>query len=154
MGGTQLRYGRAVSMFVLAYLVITVLAVALALALEAAMNAPPTQAMVFSPSYVLSEKFYPLLNLLVWTTFAWVYFKPRSDDSGRLREALHLGAFWLGLALVVDYVAFVYFKHPYSLSAHDFYVGQFPWIYLIYVALFASPAVYVLLGSKSYRQKA
>jgi len=44
-----------------------------------------------------------------------------------------------GGALVVDYVFFVLIKNPISLSPHDFYIGQSPWIYLIYVAILISP---------------
>ena len=36
-------------------------------------------------------------------------------------------------AIVVDYVGFVLIKNPISLTPHDFYIGQFPWIYLIYI---------------------
>jgi hypothetical protein len=51
--------------------------------------------------------------------------------------------------MLVDYVGFVLIKNPISLSAHDFYIGQFPWIYLIYLAIFVSPLLYVLLRRKS-----
>ena len=68
-------------------------------------------------------------------------------------EAFALGAFWLTLAVLVDYVGFVLIKNPISLSPHDFYIGQFPWIYLIYVAVFFSPWCYVTFvaarGSKA-----
>ncbi len=147
---TRLRIARALWTFVLAYVVITILAVALSLALEAAMHVPPLPAseMVFSPSYVLSEKIYPFLNLLVWMTFSWVYFKPRTITHHLAGEAIHLAVFWLALAVVVDYVGFVRIHHPYSLSPHDFYVEQFPWIYLIYFAILASPPLYVRLRAK------
>ncbi len=145
---TRLRYKRAVVAFVLAYFVITVLAIALALFLEAIMNVPPTADMVHSPSYVLAEKIYPALNLLVWVTFSWFYFKIRRTESGLFKEALVLGLFWLGLALAVDYIGFVLIKHPYSLSAHDFYVGQFPWIYFVYVVLCLGPICYAVLQSR------
>jgi hypothetical protein len=151
MSESGFRTRRALVTFALAYVVVTVLAAALSISLEAAMHVPPTPAydMVHSPSYLLSEKFYPILNLLVWTTFAWVYFGPRARSKGRMPEAFRLGALWLGLALIVDYVGFVLIRHPYSLNAHDFYVEQFPWIYLVYAALLVSPALYATLARTS-----
>jgi hypothetical protein len=148
---TPIRRSRALTTFVLAYVAITILAITLSLSLEAAMRVPPMPAaeMVHSPSYVLSEKIYPVLNLAVWTAFSWVYFRPRLAAPGRMGEALRLGLVWLALALIVDYVGFVWIRHPYSLSAHDFYVGQFPWIYLIYAAIVMSPPIYVTLSSTS-----
>ncbi len=146
-----LRYRRAIVAFVLAYVVITVLAVALAIGLETAMKPQPVPNMVFSPSYLLAEKFYPVLNLLVWVPFAWFYFRGRDISERTFREARALGLVWLGLALVVDYVGFVAIQNPYSLSAHDFYVSQFPWIYLIYVVVLASPTLYVAFQSRGDR---
>ena len=104
--------------------------------------------MVHSPSYVFAEKFFPIINVLVWTAFSWVYFKSRRSAPVLSREALTLGAFWLFFAILVDYVGFVLIKNPISLSAHDFYIGQFPWIYLIYLAILVSPILYATLRSK------
>jgi hypothetical protein len=145
---TEFRYTRAIITFFAAYVIVTLLAVALSMAAEAAMHNPPTRDMVHSPSYVFAEKFFPIINLLVWTAFSWVYFKLRRSAPVLSREALTLGAFWLLFAILVDYVGFVLIKNPISLSAHDFYIGQFPWIYLIYLAILVSPILYVSLRSK------
>lgn len=144
----KLRYTRAIVTFFAAYVVVTLVAAALSVALEAAMHNPPTSDMVHSPSYVFAEKFFPIINLLVWTAFSWVYFKLRRGAPVLFREALALGAFWLLLSCLVDYVGFVLIKNPISLSAHDFYIGQFPWIYLIYLAILVSPILYATLWSK------
>jgi hypothetical protein len=48
----------------------------------------------------------------------------------------------------VDYVGFALIKNPFSLSAHDFYISQFPWIYLIYLAILVSPILYATWRSK------
>ena len=145
---TEFRYTRAIITFFAAYVIVTLLAVALSMAAEAAMHNPPTRDMVHSPSYVFAEKFFPIINLLVWTAFSWVYFKLRRSAPVLSREALTLGAFWLLFAILVDYVGFVLIKNPFSLSAHDFYIGQFPWIYLIYLAILVSPILYATWRSK------
>lgn len=99
--------------------------------------AGPTQ----DPSYLLEEKFLPLANLVVWTVFALVYFaKRRAGAQSRFTEPLRLGALWLAIALPVDFLAFVVIKSPEAMTAPAFYIGQFPWIYLIYTAVFLSPA--------------
>jgi hypothetical protein len=70
------------------------------------------------------------------------------------REAWALGAFWLAAAVVMDYVGFVLIKNPISLSPHDFYIGQLPWIYLIYVAVLLSPFCYLIFASRGGSQSA
>jgi hypothetical protein len=144
----RMRYPRAIAVFCLAYLTITIVAASCSIALEALLQPPPTPDKVHSASYVVSERFYPLLNLVVWTAFSALYFR-RSTPS--MREALGLGAAWLALALVVDYAAFVAIEHPFSLDARDFYIEQFPWIYLIYAAVAVSPALYVKLRARRRR---
>jgi hypothetical protein len=145
--GNAKRFGylRAIAVFCLAYVTITVVAAGCSIAFEHWLQPPPTPEKVHSASYVASERIYPLLNLVVWTAFSAVYFRTRAPS---MDEAFALGALWLAMALVVDYAAFVAIEHPYSLNAHDFYVEQFPWIYLIYAAVVASPALYFALGSR------
>jgi hypothetical protein len=69
-----------------------------------------------------------------------------------MNEALRLGAFWLALALPFDVIFFILVKSPYSLSFHDFYVGQLPWIYLVYAVLFVSPLCYVAIFRQRSRR--
>lgn len=142
----SLQLGRALWTFVVAYVAITIVATVFSIALEQAMHVPAGPPME-SPAYLLAERFFPLMNFLVWMPVAALYFKGRGPIENT-REAKLLGAFWLVLAMVVDFVGFVLIKNPISLSPHDFYIGQFPWIYLIYVAVFASPWCYVLLRRK------
>jgi len=141
-----LRYRRAFGTFVLAYITITIVAAALSIWLESLMHVPAGSTdPVHTPSYILAEKFYPLLNLIVWGGFSWVYF--RKDDKSSVKRALALGTFWLMMALPVDYVGFVLIRHPWSLSAHDFYIGQYPWIYLIYITIAISPLLWTTIHS-------
>jgi hypothetical protein len=149
---TELRWGRAVWIFCAAYVVVTVLAVGLSVAIGVFGHMPPTAEPMQNQAYLLSERFLPWMNLVVWGIFAWVYFRGRETRRG---EAVSLGAFWVAAAVVVDYVGFVLIRNPLSLSPHDFYVGQFPWIYLIYVAIFLGPVCFVgLQGFKSAPVKA
>jgi len=148
----KLNYKRAITTFILAYLVITVLGTALALTIGAILHTPATDLPLQNAAYVLSERFLPLLNLLVWMTLAWVYFKKPSNRADPRKEALALGAFWLAVALPVDFICFVVIKSPISLSPYDFYIGQFPWIYLIYIVVFVSPLTYVTLARAFWQQ--
>jgi len=138
----RLRFSRAAVLFVLGYIVVTILAIALAMSVEAVMQSGYTGKMVLNPAYIISQRFYPLINLIVWIPVSWVYFRTRKDDLDLHKEAKTLGIFWLALALLVDLVGFVLIKNPISLSPYDFYVEQFPWIYLIYAAILLSPIFY------------
>ena len=144
----RLRFSRAVLLFLLGYILVTILAIALAMSVEAIIQPNHTGKMVLNPAYIFSERFYPLINLIVWIPVSWLYFKAPKGDTELRSEAWTLGAFWLALALVVDLVGFVIIENPISLSPYDFYVGQFPWIYLIYLAIFLSPIFYAaMIGS-------
>ena len=147
---SRLHYGRAIGLFVAAYIVVTILAIALSLSIGMIGHMPETTEPMQNQAYLLSERFLPLLNLIVWGLFAWIYFRRRVVPR---EEALLLGAFWLVAAIVVDYVGFVLIKNPISLSPHDFYVGQFPWIYLIYAAVFFAPWCAAALGAAEAGEK-
>jgi len=136
---------RAIVTFVLAYVTVTILAIALSLSISAITHSPQTAKPLENSAYLLSERFLPPLNLFVWMATSWMYFRMRPQISASRREATVLGCLWLIMALVVDYVGFVLIKNPISLSPHDFYIGQFPWIYLIYLAILVSPMCYVAL---------
>jgi hypothetical protein len=144
----RLNYTRAIATFVPAYIVVTILGIALSVVISIVKHTPETSAPMQNEAYLFAERFYPGLNLVVWAIFAWVYFRGRrQSDSPQLRvEAFALGAFWLAVAVAVDYVGFVLIKNPISLTPHDFYIGQFPWIYLIYVAIFLAPLCWVKLA--------
>jgi hypothetical protein len=147
MAQSRLKYGKAVWTFILAYVAVTILAIALSVAISIAMHVTGAMPPLENPAYLLSERFLPFLNLFVWIAFAAVYFKRKlGDDLALRREAVFLGVFWVVAAIVVDYVGFVLIKNPISLSPHDFYIGQFPWIYLIYVAILLSPPCYLTLA--------
>jgi hypothetical protein len=149
----RLNYKRAVGIFIPAYIAVTILAIALSVSIGMVGHLPPTAEPLQNQAYLLSERFLPLLNLLVWGMFAWVYFRGRTekDRLALRREAFALGVFWMVTAIVVDYVGFVLIKNPISLTPHDFYIGQFPWIYLIYVAIFFAPLCETTLVGGSRR---
>jgi hypothetical protein len=138
---SALHYKRALMAWVIAYLCITAAGIGLFFLIAAIQHTGSYASPVKDPSYVLEEWFLPLANLLIWTACGLAYFRQRRDTvypwSG---EPLKLGAFWLALALPADFLDSVAIKNPESMSAHDFYIGQAPWIYLIYVAVFISPA--------------
>ena len=147
----KIRYKRGLATWFLAYLTITILGVGLFFLIAAVQHTGSYTHPLRDPSYTFEEPFLPVANLLVWTTFALVYFRKRHDPAHSLfTEARRLGVLWLALALPMDLLVSVVIKSPYSMSAHDFYVGQFPWIYLIYVAVLASPmcAAVLLAGRR------
>ncbi|GGA62740.1 hypothetical protein GCM10011507_12910 [Edaphobacter acidisoli] len=144
----RLHYRRALTTFILAYISVTILGIALSIFIGIIGHYPSAAEALQNQAYLVSERFYPFMNLVVWSLFAWAYFRKRAKQAGKIsltREARTLGAFWVVAAIIVDYVGFVVIKNPISLSPHDFYIGQFPWIYLIYVAIALSPLCYIAL---------
>jgi hypothetical protein len=140
-----LNVRRAIVTFVAAYVAITILGTALSIGIGITGHYPATAEPLKNVAYLISERFLPFLNLLVWGAFAAVYFRHAAYQLPPRQEAVRLGAFWLAIALPVDLVGFVLIKNPISLSPEDFYIGQFPWIYLIYIAVLISPFCYVAL---------
>ena len=139
----------AIIAFILAYIVITILAVGLYYAIAVPMGISLTAEFNLrkDAAYLLAEKIYPLLNMLVWASFSWMYFK-QSNTQNTWKQAWMLGGFWLAIVLPLDYVSFVAVTNPLSLSAYDFYIAQFPWIYLTYLAVLISPAIYIACVKK------
>lgn len=131
--------------FILAYIVITILAFGLYLIIAAIMGV--SQSATFDirtdPAYALSEQLYPILNLGVWAAFAWMYFRKVKQPTNK--QAWALGLFWLAIVLPLDLVYFVLIPNPLQVSAYGFYVEQFPWIYFTYIVVLVAPILYVLL---------
>jgi len=143
IAGVVLRWKRAVGAFLIAYVGITILGTALSFAIAAVRHTPSTSEPLQNQAYLLSEPFLPFLNLAVWIAGGWIYFRGFNQKQVTRKASIVLGLFWLAIALPLDFVAFVAIKTPISLNPYDFYVGQFPWIYLIYVAVFVGPLCYL-----------
>jgi len=145
------RYGRAVVAFLVSYIGVTPLALGLYFIIAASMGIDLSAEFNIREdnAYALAERLYPILNLLVWTPCAWIYFRGRT--ALHYKEALKLGGFWLAIAVPLDLLAFVLIENPLSVSAEGFYIEQFPWIYLTYAAVFAAPLCFVELA-KRFRQ--
>ena len=141
-----LKWRRAVAAFLSAYLAITILGTVLSFAIAAILHTPTTSEPMQNEAYLLSERFLPFLNFLVWMAGSWLYFRNSLEKRIPKEESLALGVFWLAIALPLDFVAFVAIRTPISLSPYDFYVRQFPWIYLIYIVVFISPLCYMGLS--------
>ncbi|MGO8055930.1 hypothetical protein, partial [Rhizobium leguminosarum] len=73
-----------------------------------------------------------------------IYFKKPGNKtgSGQIKQTWQLALLWLVAAIVVDLVCFVLIRHPYSFTAHEFYIDYQPWISMIYLAIFLSPWIY------------
>jgi hypothetical protein len=137
---SALHWKRALITFAAAYLTITAVGIGLFFAIAAVQHTGSYANPMNDPSYIVEEKVLPLANLAIWTLFALVYLGKRRGTA-RLwhSEPVQLGTLWLALGLLADLVSVVLVKSPYSMTASDFYVRQFPWIYLIYLAVFLSP---------------
>ena len=138
---------RALIYFLIAYLVVTVLATATSLTYGIIYHSPQPEelgvSLLKAPSFTATVPYHVLIMLVVWPVFSWVYFRKRQQENEgkEVMETLRLSFFWLAAAMIVDFVCFVLIKHPYSLTPHEFYVEYQPWISLIYISIFLSPFI-------------
>lgn len=156
--------GKAVWLFILAYMAVQLLGVVTYMLVSSAMGMSISEYMNVNSSANLSlsdlagfmdaQKFFPLENLLVGILFAWWYFKRRQLKSAK--DVLPFAATWAGIRIALDFILIVgmplLFGHQgFALSPYSFYVEQAPWIYLTYLAVFVAPFVYYFIRTKSSR---
>ncbi len=142
----KMNFTRALVLFFVAYIIVTILAVATTVTYGMVFKMPeasPGQSALQAPVFVATVPYHVLIMLIVWPVFAWIYFKKPEQKNPLLQseETWYLAFLWLISAMVVDFVGFVLIKSPYSLTPHEFYVIYQPWISLIYIAIFLSPLI-------------
>ncbi|HEY4323977.1 MAG TPA: hypothetical protein VGN20_08315 [Mucilaginibacter sp.] len=140
----KINFTRALFLFFIAYIVVTILATSTSIAYSIIYKTPPPApgvTVLKSAEFVATVPYHVLIMLVIWPVFAGIYFKkPRQKNSSlQLDETRSLSFLWLASAIIVDCVGFVLMKHPYSLTPHEFYIDYQPWITLIYIAIFLSP---------------
>ena len=134
--------GRALLLFLPAYVLVTLLATATSVIYGMLIPTPPPApgvSMLKAPVFLATVPFHVVIMLIVWPLFAGWYFRKRPlspPESGRL------GFIWLVAAMIVDYLAFVAVHHPYAFTPHEFYVDYQPWISLIYLSILISPWIW------------
>jgi hypothetical protein len=139
----KLNVRSATGYFVWAYIMVTVLAYLVSYLVGMIMQlppGPPAGGSIFdSPEFVKSVPYHLLINLLVWTAFSYLYFKKNQKNGSLITNPLHLGLFWLLVAMLTDLIFFVLIPSPVALTFHQFYVEYQPWITITYAIVFISP---------------
>lgn len=142
---------RALAYFAAAYIMVNILATIVSVVYGVLTNAAqpvPGTSLLKAPAFKATVPYHVLIMVVVWTIFAWAYFRKRSIHSREQmrHEVMRLSLFWLCAAMIADFICFVvpsFFTHyTYSFTPHDFYVNYQPWISLIYLAIFISPWIY------------
>ena len=140
----KIKFTRAIVLFFIAYIIVTILAAATTETYASIHNSPPPapgMSVLQAAAFVATVPYHVLIMLIIWPIFAWLYFKNPKQQNAQSAETWHLAFFWLAAAVIVDFVGFVLIKNPYSLTPHEFYVLYQPWISLIYLAIFLSPFI-------------
>src|ERR1700674_2957666 len=137
----RLRLGAASLYLFSAYWIVTALGVLLTIVFAVTVSPFSAEAvpMLQVPAYAMSVPFHPLLNLVVWPVFGWLYLRRLAPNIERQREAIRLGLFWFLATAVIDLFGWVLVPHPWHMTLEQFYVGYQPWISLIYLVIFISP---------------
>src|ERR1700681_4243676 len=145
------RLGAASLYLFSAYCIVTALGVLLTIVFAMTLRPFSSEAvpMLQVPAYAMSVPFHPLLNLLVWPAFGWLYLRRSTPNIERQREAIRLGLFWFLATAVIDLFGWVLVPHPWHMTFEQFYVGYQPWISLIYLVIFTSPILATQVGRVS-----
>jgi hypothetical protein len=145
------RLGAASLYLFLAYWIVTALGILLTIVFAVTVSPFSAEAvpMLQVPAYAMSVPFHPLLNLLVWPAFGWLYLRRLTPNIERQREAIRLGFFWFLATAVIDLFGWVLVPHPWHMTLEQFYVGYQPWISLIYLVIFISPILAAQFGRVS-----
>lgn len=142
------KIGKALLYLFLAYWIVTFLAMLLTVLFAVWFNPPSPEELSVTPSqapaYLMTIPYHWILNLLVWTPFAWLYLRNVSTEQHK-KEAVRLGAFWAIITIIVDLFGWVLVPHPWAMTFKEMYVDYQPWITLIYIIIFVSPFVAVSL---------
>lgn len=142
----KIKLTRALVLFFIAYIIVTVLAATTTETYSAIYKTPPPSpgmSVLQASGFVATVPYHVLIMLIIWPVFAWIYFKkPQQQNLAQQSvETIQLAFLWLLAAAIVDFVGFVLIKNPYSLTPHEFYVLYQPWISLIYLSIFLSPFI-------------
>jgi hypothetical protein len=139
----MINFRKASGNFILAYILVTILCYLVSSMAENVFQLPNEKELgvgVFeAPSFVQTVPYHLLINLIVWTLFAWRYLANKINDSHWWRESVLLGLLWLVFALAADFTAFILIKSPFSLTSHQFYIEYQPWITITYSIVIISP---------------
>lgn len=151
------RVLKATFFLLMAYWIVTIIGIGLTIILSTVYRLPSAEELGVSvarqPAYLMTVPFHPLLNLLVWPVFGWLYLRSLPPQVRVQDEALRLGIFWAVISILVDVVGWVLIPHPWRMTLKEFYVDYQPWITLVYLVIFASPmaAAYVLARGQRIR---
>lgn len=96
-------------------------------------------------AYAKTIPYHPAYSIVVWPIYAYVYLA-QVEPLSVWHEAFALCALWLPVAALVDLVARVLIKHPWSMTYRELYVDHQPWITLVYAAVFLGP----IIGAVAY----
>jgi hypothetical protein len=134
---------KATLYFLYAYWIVTILGIVLTILFACLFDPPSPEELGVTasqaPAYLMTIPYHPLLNLVVWPWFAWLYLRSVTGTRKPGNEALRLGIFWAVITIVIDLIGWVLIPHPWAMTFKEFYIDYQPWITLIYLIIFVTP---------------
>lgn len=103
-------------------------------------NTKPSQL----PAYIKTIPYHIIYNIILFPLFALLYFK-YSGIPPTLQEALILGTTWCVITILIDLIGWVLIPHPWSMSFKEMYIDYQPYITLIYIAIWISPLMVLII---------
>jgi len=140
---------KAIFYFLYAYWIVTILGTLMTVLFAYLFDPPSPEALGVTasqaPAYLMTIPYHPLLNLVVWPWFAWLYLRNVPGLRTPGNEELRLWAFWAVITIVIDLIGWVLIPHPWAMTFKEFYVDYQPWITMIYLIIFVTPIAILTL---------
>ena len=103
-------------------------------------------------AYAKTVPFHPLYNIIIWSIFAFLYFRMTKPEKNQWKTSLFLGLSWTLITIIFDVFGWVVIKHPWTMTWKAFYIDYQPWITLIYFAIFISTFIGMALYHKTNKK--
>jgi hypothetical protein len=115
-------------------------------------NKIPIKSMYDITAYAKTVPFHPLYNIIIWPLFAFLYYKMVKPIEKKWKTAFLLGLTWLLITIIFDVFGWVIIKHPWAMTWKEMYFDYQPWITIIYLTIFISPFIGMLLYKNKIKE--
>jgi len=133
------NFGYSMLWYWMAYVIVTLIGILHTVFNIYILKMKPMDEKSMGEGYERTKSFHPLYNIIIFPIFAYIYFN--GVDVVRFSNVIMTSIIWGTITIIFDVLGWVIIKHPWSLSAKEFYIDYQPWITLIYVSIYASPFI-------------
>ncbi|VEU81241.1 hypothetical protein [Haploplasma axanthum] len=133
------KFGSSMLWFWTAYIVVTCIGMLHTTFNIFVLKMKPMDENSMGEGYEKTKPYHAIYNIIIFPIFAWIYFS--GLDEVTISNVIFTSLIWGGVAVVFDYFGWIVIKHPWSLTAKEFYINYQPWISIVYIVIFSSPFI-------------